>query len=61
MEVERRDFQRIAHNNRWRKRFTAFVINLLWGLLRGREYFIFDLCGFAGVEMTGQEFLYVCP
>ena len=29
------------------------ISHFLWGLLRNRGYFVLDLCGFTGVEMTG--------
>ena len=38
--------------SRGRNQQTAFALNLLWGLLRSRGYFVLDLCGFAGIEMT---------
>jgi hypothetical protein len=45
-----------VRQSRGRNQQTAFALNLLWGLLRSRGYFVLDLCGFAGAEMTEQGF-----
>ena len=39
--------------SRVRNQQTAFALNLLWGLLRSRGYFVLDLCGLVGVEVVG--------
>jgi hypothetical protein len=41
-----------VRQSRGRNQQTAFALNLLWGLLRSRGYFVLDLCGLAGVEVT---------